>query len=209
MAPNAPYSSGKQADGGKLGAAQLSPPQRSTSPSPIPLPSKQEREGYYLGLPSPPALVARTSTAVWEPLDTEGNPRRKGLGPLGPDKLGGEKQVLVMTPEIIKVLDAHGVKWTSINYARIGDGEPYYEPNPPILWIGVCPGALTDEDGSSLPIAGKVAVACKQVLEKYGILDVECEIRESVLWPDLSRRGEPAKATQTKPKKKQHRSRKY
>jgi hypothetical protein len=45
--------------------------------------------------------------------------------------------------------------------------------------FGVWPGALTNEDGSSLPVAGKFAVACKKVLEKYDILDVDCEIRES------------------------------
>lgn len=49
---------------------------------------------------------------------------------------------------------------------------------PVILWIGVRPGTLTDEDGASLPAAGIVALACKRALEKHNILDVECEIKE-------------------------------
>ena len=192
MASNAPLSPEEPpaADDRKLDvAAQLSPP-RSPSPSPIPLPSKQERERYHFGLPSLPSLVARTSTAVCEPFGPGVFRKMRELGPVGRDDLGGAKKVQVMNPEIIKTLDAHGVEWNSINYFRLGDAEEY-DKRPIVLLISVWPGALTNEDGSSLPVAGKVAVACKKVLEKYDIFDVDCEIREAEMWPDY--RGNRAK----------------
>jgi hypothetical protein len=184
MAPNAPPSPGEPAENRKLDvAAQHSPP-RSSSPSPIPLPSKQEREGYYFGLHSQPPLVARTSTAVWDPLDSSRwYWKRKELAPACHDKLHGEKWFKVINPEIIETLNRHNVRWNCIHCVRIGYQASYGEEycNPDILWIGVCPGALANEDGSSLPISGKVALACKRVLEKYDILDVDCEITETTV----------------------------
>jgi hypothetical protein len=122
-------------------------------------------------------LVARSSTDVWDPLGPDGSPRKKELGPSGQHDFGGQEQAKIMVPEIKKALDTHGVIWTSIDFARIGYEEEW--DKPAIVWIGVRPGTITDEDGLSLPAAGKAAYACKKVLEKYDVLDVHCELRES------------------------------
>jgi hypothetical protein len=65
------------------------------------------------------------------------------------------------------------VKWTSIDIVRIGyDGEP---SAPVILWIGVTPASLSSGDGIF------AAHKCREILEEYGITDVDVEIRESVV----------------------------
>ena len=190
--------------------ALLSPP-RSSSPSPIPLPNKQEREGYYFGLPSQPPLLARTSTDVWDPLGPDGCPKERVLGTNNHQKLRDmdwREQRNIMNSEIIDTLDAHGVSWTSVEFYSIGYIDEEW-CNPVILFIGVCQGTLINEDGSPLPTAGKVAVACKRVLEKYDIFDVDCEIRESSVYHNCSEGEEPAKTSKSKRRKRPNRSRKY
>ena len=73
-------------------------------------------------------------------------------------------------PEISKTLDSKEVNWTSIDVVKIGYD---WGDRPVILWIGVKPSSLSGEKGV------EVALACKELLVKYGINDVECEIRES------------------------------
>ncbi|KAL6301212.1 hypothetical protein BKA93DRAFT_828484 [Sparassis latifolia] len=65
------------------------------------------------------------------------------------------------------------MKWTSTDVARIGFvGESVA---PVVVWIGVKPDTLCGEDGLA------VAQECKQLLVANEILDVEVEIRESVV----------------------------
>jgi hypothetical protein len=76
------------------------------------------------------------------------------------------------------ILCSHGVNWNSVDILRIGyQGQE----KPVILWIGVMPGSLRNEDGSSHPAAGNVAVACKRYLESLGVCDVHCELKEAAL----------------------------
>ena len=164
------------------GAAELSP--RSSSPSPIPLPTKQEREGYYhSNIP----LLARTSTDVWDPLGPDGCPQAKELDwCCSQNHFGGPEQWSVIRSEMMNILNTLGVSSTSVEPSRIGYEDEWGKPI--IVLIGVRPGTLTDEDGLSLPAAGKAAYACKQVLEKHDILDIHCEVAEFVVthWPDFS-----------------------
>ena len=194
----------------KVDSTALLPPPRSSSPSPIPLPNKQEREGYYFGLPSQPPLLARTSTDVWDPLGPDGCPKERVLRSNNHQKLQDmdwREQRNIMNSEIIDTLNSYGVSWISVEFYSIGYSEEWC--NPVVLFIGVYLGTLINEDGSPLPTAGKVAVACKRVLEKYDILDVECEIRESANdWTDREEEAETSKSKRRK-KKKPNRSRKY
>ena len=166
------------------GAAQVPP--RSSSPSPIPLPTKQEREGYYRRFP----LLARTGTDVWDPLGPDGSPQAKLAEWCSQDHFGGPGQFSIIRSEMMTTLNTLGVSWTSVEATRTG-----YEDEWGLQWgksiivlIGVRPGTLTDEDGLSLPAAGKAAYACKQVLEKHEILDTHCEVAEFVVthWPNFS-----------------------
>ncbi|GJJ12376.1 hypothetical protein Clacol_006617 [Clathrus columnatus] len=120
-----------------------------------------ESKLYYLGLPSCPFLVARSSfpTIAWKQrVNYDGETMLKELRVVGNHPL---KEVM----------------WTSIDVVRIGYvGEPFA---PVILWIGVAPYSLSSTDG--LTIAHK----CKQILDQNGITDVEVEIRESVVNPSV------------------------
>ena len=77
--------------------------------------------------------------------------------------------------EITKTLKAHGVGWVSIDFLRNGYKDEVDKPG--IVCIAVTERDVIDEDDSILPIAGKAAIACKQVLEKHNIIDIDCEFR--------------------------------
>ena len=160
-------------------ASATDPPSfpQSSSPPLFSLPNKREREGYYYGLESQPPLLARSSATAWTlPPGPYNRPKPKQLKNVGSHKVvdmwDGD-----VAAEVLDVLEAYFVQWTSVEIFRIGhEGE---KDMPIILWIGVRPGTLTDEHGASLPTAGKVAMACKQLLEKHNIYDIDCEIKES------------------------------
>lgn len=78
-----------------------------------------------------------------------------------------------MSQEIIEHLESNRVSWTSIDIVRIGYEED--SVRPVILWIGVQPESLSIEEGN------RVARSCKQILVKSGIIDVDVEMRESVV----------------------------
>lgn len=134
--------------------------------------SEMEARRYYAGLFSYPILVARTSTAPWEPpTGLEAYTIPKELRPVGDHAL---KRVWEdnLAFAIHSLLESQGVQWTSTDVVRIGYVE---KPAPVILWIGVRPDTLSGEDGRA------VASQCKQLLEAHDILDVDVEIRESVV----------------------------
>jgi hypothetical protein len=117
--------------------------------------------------------VARTSTNTWKlPSDPEAYLPRKELRPIGnhPLKAVWEDK---LAPPIHDILESKGVKWTSIDILRIGVDEERFAPT--VVWIGVMPGSLSGEDGLA------AAKECKQILVANEILDVEVEIRESVV----------------------------
>ncbi|TDL18687.1 hypothetical protein BD410DRAFT_793077 [Rickenella mellea] len=158
-----------------------SPPPRpqGTATSPPSPPSEMEAKLYYAGLPSGPKLVARSSITPWEPpTGPEEDRKHKGLRPVGShaprlkEVWGGEDS---LGRKVYAFLDSKNVKWTSMDIVRIGYEGEYYAPV--VLWIGVNPESLSGEEGV------EVVIKCREILEEFGITDVEVEIRESVVWP--------------------------
>ncbi len=144
------------------------PPPQSTLLSP-----PSEAKFYYAGLPSAPVLVARTGTTPWEaPTGPEAYPTVKELRTVGNHALE-EVWEGNLAPELHALLDSMEVKWTSTDVVRIGNAEE--SSAPVILWIGVIPRSLSDNDGVD------VASRCQELLVKYDITDVDVEIRESVV----------------------------
>lgn len=79
--------------------------------------------------------------------------------------------------EIVKIFDTRSILWTSIEVFRTSfEGQKYM---PVVLWIGALAEGLIGRDGASLPVAGIVVMACKQLLEKNRILDVHSELKLS------------------------------
>ncbi|CUS06751.1 unnamed protein product [Tuber aestivum] len=149
----------------------------TSSPScavfPRPPISSMEANLYYYGLYSRPILVARTSATLWKPpVCPPGYPSAKWLRTVGNHPLGKIWEGS-LAPQIHKTLESQGVKWTSTDVARIGLVGEFLPPV--IIWIGVQPGTLSREDGHA------VAIQCKGLLLEHQILDVEVEIRESVV----------------------------
>ena len=139
-------------------------------PSP---PSEFEAIAYYLGLPSRPALVARTSTIPLKgPTGQWGYRRIKELHPVGNHAI---KEVWEdnLALKIHTLLDSKRVKWTSTDVVRIGFVDESF--TSVILWIGVIPTSLSGDNGVV------VASGCKDILTENGITDVEVEIRESAV----------------------------
>lgn len=108
-------------------------------------PSEMEANFYYAGLPSAPALVARTSTTPWEaPTGLEAYQNIKELRAVGNHALK-EAWEDDLALKLHALLDSMKVKWTSTDVVRIGDaGEP---STPIILWIGVMPASLAGNGG--------------------------------------------------------------
>jgi len=134
--------------------------------------SDLEAKHYYYGLRSRPILVARTGNDTWK-LSTGpwAHPPCKELRPVGNHPLNRVWDSL--GSQIHDILESKGVKWTSMDVVRIGIVDEHIAPV--IIWIGVMPNTLSREDGSV------VVKECKQLLVANEILDVEVEIRESVV----------------------------
>ncbi|GBE84426.1 predicted protein [Sparassis crispa] len=147
-------------------------PQSSSLTLPSP-PSEMEAKFYYAGLPSAPVLVARTSTTRWEaPTGPEAYRKLKELRAVGNHALK-EAWEGNLALKLHALLDSMKVKWTSTDIVRIGNsGE---SSAPIILWIGVMPASLSGDDGVV------VASKCRELLVEYDIVDVDVEIRESVV----------------------------
>jgi len=117
--------------------------------------------------------VARTGNNAWEqPTGPEAYLRPKELRTVGNHKL---KRVWEegLAFQIHNILQRDEVQWTSTDVARIGYiGDP---TAPVIIWIGVKPCTLPHEHGHA------IAAECKGLLTANAILDVEVEIRESIV----------------------------
>ena len=135
------------------------------------IPSPVEAASYYYGLPSEPALIARSSAELWvEPKGPEAYLVPKELKPVGPHDLDRMWEPIVASA-IEAYLGSQDVAWTSLDPARIGyaGGDAF----PVIIWIGVVPGSLSGTKGVV------VALGCRAILTENGVLDVHVEIRSS------------------------------
>ncbi|KAF9509974.1 hypothetical protein BS47DRAFT_1410215 [Hydnum rufescens UP504] len=124
-------------------------------------------------LPSRPKLVYRTGTTPWtKPTGLEAYTVLKELRPVfGHSSTTSGK---TLGPEVYSFLDSVGVLWTTIDvvrFVKVGKGEAV---GPVVLWIGVTPETLFGES------ARAAAYSCRDLLEKFGITDVEVEFRESI-----------------------------
>ncbi|KAF3066789.1 hypothetical protein CFAM422_009017 [Trichoderma lentiforme] len=151
---------------------------------PIP-PTEEECKLYYYGLPRCPRLVARSSSHVW--VKRQMPPGR--TAPIGNENLVPKALVpcsehpayqLWFNPEcplqkqIIQVVSV--AAWTAIDIFGVGYNDGVNEEFPATLMVTVKPGKLSWSAGYD------IARRCKSILEAYNILDVECEIRESIMW---------------------------
>ncbi|KAJ2933201.1 hypothetical protein H1R20_g3875, partial [Candolleomyces eurysporus] len=155
-------------------------------------PSEMEAKYYYYGLPSRPILVARTGTTEWkEPTGPDAYLDRKELRVVGAHPL---KEIWDdFVKELHALLDRMHVRWTSTDLVRIGQTSKSCSGGcaPLIVWIGVQPRSLTPLDGVS------VATQVKELLCRNNIGDVDCEIRESVVYRAGFSLVKPASASDT------------
>ncbi|GJJ12377.1 hypothetical protein Clacol_006618 [Clathrus columnatus] len=149
-----------------------------------------ESKLYYLGLPSCPPLVARSSfpAVAWKQrVDDNGEIMLKRLGVVGNHTLNDGVWKDKLAPSVLALLKTEGVKWTSIEVVRIGYEEELFARH------------FMDRPADGLTVAHK----CKQLLDQNGITDVEVEIRESVVWPWCDFESPPTpKGPKTKKKKR-------
>ncbi|KAF8330226.1 hypothetical protein F5887DRAFT_1081921 [Amanita rubescens] len=130
---------------------------------------------YYSGLPSCPRLVYRTGTTPWtEPTGLEAYHELKELRPVFGHVLNTIWNNL--GPMVCDSLDSAGVLWTTIDVVRFFKVEKG-EVGPVVLWIGVSPNTLLGKD------AHAAARSCLDLLQEFGVTDVEVEFRESIYTP--------------------------
>ncbi|KAH7321334.1 hypothetical protein B0I35DRAFT_501489 [Stachybotrys elegans] len=169
-------------------AADMKAPENIDQPAASPLPqppSEEEAKAYYFGFPSAPKLVARSSTAKWS-----FQPREiplKAIYPVNNHPIvalwnGNEESTLRRD-----ILDAlNGLDWRAIDILgtaypipphRFSDTHPERtfpkEPTDTVLFVSLPAGSTSWETGVTY------ALKCKETLEKHGIMDVHCELKEA------------------------------
>lgn len=150
----------------------------SGSPPPPHFVSVAEAQLYYAGLsPSPPKLVYRTGllkTPWTKPTGFEAYRRLKRARGVFGHRLNDVWEDV--GPQIRDLLTLYHVQWTSIDVARfITDGEGSKKiTGPVVIWIGVCPDSLQGEQAFSL------GNQITELLESFGVDDVDTEFRESI-----------------------------
>jgi hypothetical protein len=139
--------------------------------------SSDEEVTYLIGLPSRPRLVGRSGIAPWqEPTGFKSHPDRLELLPVGIHKLvSPDVWESAVAPRLHTLLDEMDVKWTSTDVVRIGITDEPSKRAPVVVWVGVVPGSLALSKGAI------VATRCRAVLEEHDIVDVDVEIRESLV----------------------------
>ncbi|KAF9052343.1 hypothetical protein BDZ89DRAFT_939434, partial [Hymenopellis radicata] len=125
---------------------------------------------------SKPRLVARTGTPWQQPTDPDALKELRPVGNHAITEVWGGK----LGSETHALLESMQVEWTSIDLVRIKLGDGPSSSAPVIVWVGVTPGSLSGDRGVI------VAYNCRRLLEQHNILDVDVEIRESVVWGAFS-----------------------
>ena len=118
------------------------------------------------------STVESTSSSDPDP-NTESQPtKHKHLSPIGRHAISkfwddGLPQ------DILKILNANGVEWTSLNPCRAGYAD---DDDPPVtLWITYKPGSLDDDKRRV------VIEECKKLLEGLDLDDVVVDLQEGVV----------------------------
>lgn len=140
-------------------------------------PSQQEREYYYYGITPRPRLVARSSTDIWNPVQ-DGRQLEKQSRPAGDHPMvhAWNNFTNPMRREIFQALNS--VIWSVIDIMRVGykgiNSQTGEEFDQPVTFL------VTVQNGSVHWARGvSVITECHQILRRHGILDVECEMKET------------------------------
>ncbi|RXW20176.1 hypothetical protein EST38_g5685 [Candolleomyces aberdarensis] len=160
------------------------------SPSPITPPASpcvigdREAYGYFYGQFSRPKLVARSdsSTRPWASIvgGYQGWPTKRYFANVGyHERLASFWLTPSKRDELVELLDSMSVQFTTIDPVRIVEPkERDYTGEMAMvghraLAVAIKPDTLSREKGL------EVVVACKALLQRHGIDDVECLIREA------------------------------
>ncbi|KAJ3483752.1 hypothetical protein NLI96_g6116 [Meripilus lineatus] len=148
-------------------------------------PDLMESRYYYWGIHSTPPLLVRSSiNATWQqPYGYHANPKMKEIRPFESHAIQAVWEGNLAL-RILDILDSHHIQWTSIDVFRFGWVNE--SPSFPTLWIGVKKPEGFDSMGDEekeryLHQLGAVIPECLKLLRQYDILDVEVEIRHSVV----------------------------
>ncbi|KAK2010256.1 hypothetical protein LZ32DRAFT_607705 [Colletotrichum eremochloae] len=137
-------------------------------------PTGPERDWFYMGLPSRPKLVARSSSTPFHFHGDAWSLDRKALTVVGDhpivDKWNDEPSPL--RNKISGILAEQDVDWQAIDILRIGYDD---EREKPVI-VSISVSAHTSWETGS-----QVARDCREALVEHGLSDVHCEIKESVL----------------------------
>lgn len=139
-------------------------------PAPVP-PTDIERSVHYHGVAG--TLLARTSTVPHLPRDTWGI--RNVFRPIGPHTI-----LSAWSDELVRSIQdtLDGLPWHRFYPIRLGirpillDSRPSEHTDDLILMVDVVPGAAGFEPAIT------AALACRHLLNKAGVSDIEVEIRE-------------------------------
>lgn len=157
-------------------------------------PTEHERRTYYIGLPSCPRLVARSSTEPWSYDPLVGWPDNKYFHPVGNhpivDKWNDDSPNSLRV-QVVALVAARGLQWHAIDVLRIGSRNPSPDGHPVVVFISVEADSLTWRHGRD------VAIQCTLLLAQHELYDVQCEIKESQVFnlaapPKISRLSDDA-----------------
>ncbi|KPM41028.1 hypothetical protein AK830_g5560 [Neonectria ditissima] len=151
-------------------------------PVPSP-PSEEEQLQYYYGLPSLPKLVARSNAdypwvgqiGPWPKVKILSPTRNHIILDLWDDYDGPLRR------EILQALKP--VNWTAIDILCISVNPSCFDKtdeemtkHPIILLISVEPGSTSFHQGYP------VVMQCRQILQRHGVNDIHCEMKESTVF---------------------------
>ncbi|CAE6532659.1 unnamed protein product [Rhizoctonia solani] len=149
---------------------------------------KLEAHAYYYGIRGRrhlgPKLVYRTSKDIFTRPPRPGYLRAMQLVPVYEHKeLGQDDLWDAIRGEVVKLLDARDIQFTSVDLARFRweesnkGGSSKTVITPVTIWIGVLPDSLTGE------VAFESSNDILQLLKKHNIHDIDVAYRESVTKP--------------------------
>ncbi|CAH0047561.1 unnamed protein product [Clonostachys solani] len=144
-------------------------------------PSIEEKNLYFSGLPSCPRLVARSNFhVIFKPSNGGGRfwPVKKYLSPMSLNhKIAALWDGGPLRKDIINALD--GINWKAIEILRLGfhrdpDRPEQPEPeHPHVLLVSVA--------NTTWSQGFPAVMSCRRIMEWYGLDDIHCEMKESVV----------------------------
>ncbi|CAK7563947.1 MAG: hypothetical protein SEPTF4163_001829 [Sporothrix epigloea] len=154
-------------------------------------PGDFEAWAYYWALPSQPKLLGRTSSGTI-PWWRSSEPHKEPYADLDEDPISEPENDSVLRPigshpikECWQVSTSQrvcaalkGLPWTSVDLLRIGRASLSPRERPVVVWVGVSPKAIAENEVPWDLIASKLR-AVRAALDADNLTDVECEMRAS------------------------------